>query len=159
MIILKNRKQGLSLIEVVIASAIVSIVMISLVSAYNIYLKVSLETTNSLKATFLLEETIEATRFLRDTSWGNLSSLNTGTNYYLYFDDTSGFEATTTVYLIDDFSRVFSISDVSRDSNNDISVIGTNDPNTKKITGSVFWLNHGTTTTKILESYITNIFE
>ncbi len=134
--------KGLTLVEVVIASAIILAAIVTLLGVHTLYLKVALANTDSVKAAFLLEEGIEETRYLRDDSWSaNIAGL------------------TSTTTSIDNFERMVTLSAVYRDSNGDIvSSGGTLDTNTKLITSSVSWMVNGATTTKSISTYLTNLY-
>ena len=50
------------------------------------------------------------------------------------------------------------VNSVNRDINDDISTTGTLDPGTLKITSEVSWFDRGGTTTKVFETYITDLY-
>ncbi len=156
----KNRQQGLSLIEVVIATSIIVAAFLSLVSIYNTYLSRTKTNIQNLKAVYLAEEGVEAVKFLRDQSWTtNIVPLSTNTNYY--FDFSGGdFKSTTTNQFIDGlYERKFVLQNVNRDINDDIVTSGgTTDSGTRLLTVSISWAYKGATTTKSISTYITNIF-
>jgi Tfp pilus assembly protein PilE len=161
---LKFRKSqgGFSIVEAIIGVTILAFVFIGLIAAYNQYIHVSNNTIPLIQASNLLEEGIEATKTLRDVSWAlKISTLSTSTSYYLSFSaSTSAWSATTTSSLIDNlFLRTMTLSDVKRDVNNRIVISGgVYDSNTKLITVSVAWKNSKATTTRSLQTYITNLF-
>ncbi len=152
-------KQGISLTEVVLGTALILVVVVFLTQTYNIYINFALANENNTKANFLLEEGLETLIFLRDDGWtANISTLTSGSTYYLYFDGGDWVSTTTPQYIDSTFVRSFVLSNVNRDSNDDIATSGTNDPNTKKATVTVsYWQGHSTTT-KSIATYITNIY-
>lgn len=149
--------------EVVIASAIIGIITTTLMASISAVMKIGYRNTPYIQSALLAEEGAEALRVMRDTSWSsNIASLSNGTNYRFYFDSSaSTYTATTTYFLIDSkFDRTFSLSAVSRDNNHDVvSSGGTNDSNSRKATITVSWRENNATTTKVIETYISNAFE
>lgn len=155
----KSKKiKGFSLVEVVIGSAIIFLVVMGIVVTSNYFLKLALANVPKVKSSFLLEEGIEAVKFLRDKSYIlNIQSLSTSTPYYLVFDGY--WKATTTPNYIDGFfERTFVLEDVYRDVDKVIvSTPGTLDPKSRFITVSVSWFNNNATTTRTMSTYITDI--
>ncbi len=157
-------KVGFSILEVVVATAIISITFTSLFSVYSSYLKVQFANTRIVKASFLIEEGLEVVRLLRDTSWAShIGNTTAGTTYYLNW--TGGaWQSTTTPQTVDTiYTRKVVFSAVYRDSNDKIvSSGGTLDPNTKGYSVTVVWpkISGSTaTTSKQISSYITNMFD
>ena len=130
---------GMTLMEIAVGLAIISISLISLLSNYRAHLKAVSANIESIKATYLAEETLEVVRFLRDSSWTkNIANLSDDTDYYIYWDGNV-WVSTTTPQLIDDFSRSFKLSSVN------------GDENVKKVDVTV--------DTKTFSTYITNLFK
>lgn len=155
----KSKKQGSFLVEVIIGATIISVSILAIISSYVVYIKFAYANERNVEANYLLEEGIEAVTFLRDNGWlNNISKLGTTTTYYLVFNSPTVSTTTVPQYVGGIFLRSFAISDVKRDSNDDISAVGTFDQNTKKITATVsYWQGHATTT-KSLSTYISNIY-
>ena len=96
-------KKGFSMVEVVIAAAIILGAVLVLLGVHNLYLKVALSNGSVVKAAYLAEEGVENIRFLRDVSWSaNISGL------------------TSTSTTIENFYRTVTLSAVYRDANSDI---------------------------------------
>lgn len=157
-----NFKKGISLVEILIAVFIFSIVLGSLIVASNMYLSSAGDSLKSAKAAYFAEEGIEAMKTIRDANWTNISNLSTSTAYYLSFNTSSStnyfWTATTTATSTDGFTRKITVSNISRDSTGHIvSSGGTIDTSTKLITVSVSWLAKAGAITKSLSTYITNI--
>jgi hypothetical protein len=150
--------KGLSLVESIVASAVVSIFVGAMVFSYSTLLRITNSNLESIKATFLIEEGVEAMKFFRDADWQNISSLTTGSNYYLNFNGSS-WDIVTQESLIDDlFLRVLVLDDVFRDSNGElVQSGGTLDTGSKRLSVSVSWLSGSATTTKSVSTYITDI--
>ncbi len=166
----KNKNSGFTLIEVLIACAIITVSMFALMSTAQKGLSLSREALLMSQANTLMEEGAEAVKSIRDNNWTDVSNLNLNTNYYLYFNtntknwklDTNstsllGYEPT---YPVDGvFSRSIVVSSVERDANDDIVASGgTVDTGTKKITVTVSWTSTSGFKSKNLSFYISNIF-
>ena len=158
-------KRGMGLIEVIIGVTIISVGILGLVGTYYYYLKIMMHNTPNIQATYLLEEGIESMRLLRDQSWdNNIASLSPGVDYHLVFNTTTSKWSTTgsNVSLIDDqFDRVIVADEVFRDVGHNIVDAGVSgaalDASTTLITAKVSWFD-GSTTTKTLSAYLTNVF-
>jgi len=151
--------KGIGLVEVVIGIAILTTIVVGVLSAFRIMVSSSGETIQGLQAQALLEEGLEAVRLIRDGNWSNISSLTTGTSYTLTWNG-SLWTLTTTPATIDAlFDRRVSIGQVYRDANDDIATSGTLDPNTKKVTVTISWNRGKVRLSRSLSTYITNIFE
>lgn len=151
---------GSALLEVLFGISVVSIVLLSLLGAYNVYLKNAFRLTEKVQASFLAEEGIEAVRVIRDSGWDSgLGSLVSNTPYYFSFEGGT-WKATTTSVVVDSrFWRTFRVSAVNRDQNDDIMIGGgASDPNTKKVEVAVSWYSGGATSTVSISTYITNLF-
>lgn len=158
--------RGISLVEIVIGTALILLSLTGLTTAYSFYLKAGLKNTDTLKAAFLLQEGVEAATLIRDDNWSAFVSLSTGTPYYLSWAN-SKWNTTTTPLIIDGvFRRTISFSDVYR-RNTDKDIVSVTsgdakslDAGTKKVTVRVFVVNAATTTLdKRVETYLTNLFE
>ncbi len=156
----KNSNKGFSLVEVVVASAIISIITFSIVSAASKGLALSQRALHQTQASYILEEGAEAVKTIRDASWTNISALTIGTTYYLAYNNTTNtWSLSTSANTIDSFfTRKVQLSEVNRDANDDIASTGTVDTRTKKVDVNVSWLSSGTTVSKTLSFYITDIF-
>ena len=155
------RQKGIVMIEVVIVVSILGVVTVGLIFANIIYLKTASFTLASTKATLLAQEGVEAVKYIRSGGWDTkIGALTSGETYYLSFSTSTMWSSTTTEEVIDGrFFRSFVIEDVDRDADDDIASVGTNDPYTKNLTVSVSWPGATGTTTKQIETYITNFIE
>lgn len=153
-----KKYNGFGIIEVVVATAVISSALFAMMIVANTSLGLNRRILDSTRAGFLLEEASEGLRMMRDSNWTNISNMTTGTTYRLAFSNNS-WRATSTNNLIDNiFDRTVVVSNVYRDNNEDIAVSGTLDSDTKKFTVSVSWWNGAATTTKNLVFYLTNLF-
>ena len=159
-----GQKAGFGLLEIVIAVSIISAVIFSLSFVFLISQKLEATSSNKIRANFLAEEGLEAARFLRDKSWSvNLASLSAGTNYYLAFaavTSTWSIGAVGPDKIDNLFYRKVTTENVQRDSSDNIvSSGGTNDPDTKKIDVEVAWQELGATSTVMISTYLSDIFD
>ena len=155
-------KRGFGLVEIIIASAVISVSMVSLAFVLVLSARVTERAGNRLRANFLTEETLETLRFLRDTSWSsNFSGLTPGITYYPSFNNSTFLWSIVAINpgLVDNlFSQRFSAASVMRSANDDIiSAGGTVDADTLKITASTTW-DHATNWVEA-ETYLSDIFD
>lgn len=154
-----HKEHGFSLVEIIVACAIVSLTLVSVISLYGQALTFSDQSLHVYQASTLLEEGAEITRVLRDNGWSNISTLATSTSYYPVFaTSTNTWSLTTTSTSIDIFTRSISVSPVYRDGSARIASSGTLDTNSKLITVTVSWNETTGLVTKTFSFYLMNIF-
>lgn len=153
-------KNGFTLVEVIVATSIILVFLSAMLGAYNLYLQMALTNTEKVKATFLLEEGIEAMKLIRDTSWtSGIANLGNNTPYSLAFSGTAWSATTTHSYVDGVFERYVTLAAVERNASSEIvSSGGTVDADTRLITVTVSWNDRGATSTRSLSTYLTNIF-
>jgi len=160
-IFLKNKNQtsrGFTLVEIIVACAIMSLVSITLMTSATKGIELSDRALKQSQASMLLEEGVEATKSIRDNNWSEISSLS-GNNYLSFNTSLWSLSSSNPVEIIDGiFTRTVQVSDVYRDNNDDISSTGTLDDDTKRINVIVEWPIHGGTSSKNITFYVTNIF-
>lgn len=153
-----NMKKGVGLVEVLVAVFIFTVILSSLILISNLYLSGATDSLRNTQAAYLAEEGVESLKTIRDNSWDNISSIPTDTEKYLSFSTaSSSWQVSNSEETVGVFSRSFIINSVNRDSNGDISLSGTEDPNTKKVNIIVSWNGKNGVVTKNLITYITNI--
>lgn len=145
----RNLQKGFGIIEILVATTVITISLVSLMNVIRVSTSVSSESFRKIKAEFLAEEGIEVVKILRDDSWAsNISTLTSGTTYYPVFNIASSTWSlsTSSPGVIDNiYDREIIFSDVyRRDSDDDIidessSDAKTLDIGTKKITSRVSW--------------------
>ena len=160
----KETSRGISLIEVVVGASIVFFVLLSTVTALQLYIVSSRANLDRIQAAYLLEGGVEIVRFIRDKGYtAELSALAKDTPYCLVFEGGT-WKATTTETLIDgSFRRTAALRDVYRRLSDRDIVASTSpdtkevDPETTEVVVSVAW---GTEASKELEAvtYLTNLF-
>ncbi|OGD67137.1 hypothetical protein A2442_01940 [Candidatus Campbellbacteria bacterium RIFOXYC2_FULL_35_25] len=157
---LKNidKTKGSGFVELIIGLSIIFVALTSVVSSYNFFFKVAKNNTKVIKAEFLLEEGVEVLKFVRDSDWTNISSLSSGSDYYLSFDGSLWSVSNTNVYIDDTYERKFVISDVYRDVDDNIAGMGALDIGTKDIEVFVSWLSSGATSTRSINIILTDLF-
>ncbi|MBI2475794.1 MAG: hypothetical protein HYV67_00945 [Candidatus Taylorbacteria bacterium] len=155
----KGFSRGVSLLEVVVGTAILLLAVTGLLTAYNVFVRVGASTLGNIKAAYLLEEGLEAMSVIRDYGWtNNIANLAVGTNYYLSWNGTRWVTAATASKIDDVYSRYIVLENVNRDGNDNIAESGSVDPGTKKLTIYVSWPNGATTSLRFISSYLTNLF-
>ncbi|MCI0619940.1 hypothetical protein L0Y40_02835 [Candidatus Wolfebacteria bacterium] len=150
---------GVGLIEVVVGVAVVVIVLLGLVGAYVTFVRTARHNTELLKATYLLQEGIEAVRIIRDNGWSNIDALANTTTYYLAFDEGT-WVATTTPEVIGSFTRSILLSEVRRNNATfDIEPTGNLDDRSRALSVTVSWESTDGPRAETLEAYITKFIE
>lgn len=153
--------QGFSVVEVLIACMIMSVVTLALMSAASKGIELSNKALKQVQSGLIAEEGVEAVKSIRDNNWTTISNLSVDTDYYLSFDTNSNtWSLSETPVLVDGtFTRKIVLSEVYRDNNNDdISSSGTLDAGTKRINVSVSWPSPNGTISRDIIFYLTNIF-
>jgi len=154
---MSTRNRGFSLVEVIVAAAVILVALLGIVAAFNSFIKLARSNSNAVEAAYLAEEGVQAVKSIRDASWAtNISPLSLNTNYFLTYTSHTWGLNTTNTFIDSTFERKVVFASASRNSNGDIDPSGANDAGTKLITVSVSWLDHGATTTKSISTYITN---
>lgn len=155
---MNKSSKGLSIVELVVAVAIITIFLSAIVFAFNSFLKLSSNNIKNVKAVYLAEETMEVMKFLKSVDWVlNIAPLNSNQDYFLNFTGDS-WEIVSTENMIDEFERKFVLQDVLRDAEGKIVESGGNlDLGTKKLTVYISWQSGIATTTKSVSTYIANI--
>ena len=149
--------------ELVIAVSIIAVFIISITFSFSLFLRLAFSNTQKVKAAFLTEEAVEAVKFLKQSDWeGNISSLESGTDYFLKFGGST-WEISDAYDLIDGlFDRRLVLECVLRDGEGEIvseedCEDPDADPGTRKITVFVSWLRNNATTTESFSTYIADI--
>ena len=152
--------RGISLIEVIVATGIISVSLLYIAKLYSDFVLLSNANVARVQAVFLLDEGMEAVKTMRGESWANIENTVASTTYYLIWENNK-WKATTTPQIIDNtLVRTLLFSPVYRDDATfNIGGAGatTVDYGTKQIDISVAWLDHGATSTKALSMYVFDI--
>jgi len=154
----KLNSKGFGLLEMVIGISVAAVVFLSIGQITILSLKVSQEKDLRLQASNLAKEGLEAVRTIRDDGWTtNISGLTFGSTYYIATSTNQWILTGVDPGLIDgQFTRTLIFENVSRDANDDITLVGgVDDPGTKKVTATVYW--NGLAKNVQLTTYIMNI--
>lgn len=152
-----KRERGFSLIEVVIASTIISLSLLAIIGVAQEGIRVSRRALNTYAASTLLEEGAEVVRIVRDDAWTTISALSDNTAYYPTFSG-GVWSLSQTPSLIDGFTRTVIFDTAERDGNDDLVTSGTPDSGTKLVTVTVSWNEGGEVVSKDISFYIADIF-
>ncbi len=145
-------------VEILVAVSIITASVLAAMAVTQKSVYISRQALHATQAAFLLEEGAEAVRIYRDNAWVNISGLTVSTNYYPTFSGGTWI-LSSTPNTVGIFTRTVSVASVNRDdTTKDISTTGTDDSGTKLATENVSWTEGGTTVTKTLQFYISNIF-
>lgn len=151
--------RGFGMVEMVIGAAVLSVSLLAISTFFQTALRASGLTQSAIQGDYLLEEGVEVLKIFRDHSYSNnFFKMSTTTDYFLSWNGTNWATTTTNTFIDGKFERKFTLSDVKRDANSDISVSGTYDPDIKHVTVSVAWNSPTGTTSHSIQTYVTNIF-
>lgn len=144
-----RKRQGQSLIEVLIALAIGALFISAAVAVIVVALRISGQNEFAQRATNLNLELMDQASIVAKDSWHNLNSLALGPDTQYHLSETGAFltvNAGKEDLSLDNasYQRWFSLEEVQRDSNYQITESsGTVDPSTLKITTYTSWTISG----------------
>lgn len=155
-------RKGISLVEVVVASAILVAISLAAISAVRLYAKFGFANLKKVQAIYLAEEGLEVVRHLRDQSWsGNIAGLSSGFPYYLRFSG-GAWQVVSTEEFVGQFRRSVTFGNVYR-KNSDDDIVAQDSPlpktldaGTKEAVVSVSF--PGADSPVALQAYITNLW-
>ena len=156
--------KGFTVVEIVVSAAIILLVGTVFTSVLTKTTFLSSKALRIVQTNSLLEEGAEVVKIIRENDWNTISGYSLNTNYYMdfypYNVNENVWMLSTTPNKVDNiFTRTVVFSSVNRDSNDDIVTSGgTLDARTKKVTVTVSFNVQGTTFSKSLVFYITDIF-
>jgi len=162
-------QSGIGIIEIIVGTGIISLSLIGIIVAFQLHFQSAIRNTQKIQAVYLLEEGVEAVRFLRDSGWSvYILPLSIGTQYYPEFNGSlwEAKLAPVPAYIDGVFERTFVFADVYRDDvSSDIvapilngSPGTTLDPEIRELSVSVSWHNGSATSTESVQTYLTNVF-
>lgn len=163
----KNFKTGFGLIEIVVATALISGSLFALALISQIATRASSEGISGLKGTYLAEEAMEAVRSIRDDGWTvNIKPLFLDEIYYPSFSFSKWSLSTTSPGLIDGYDRQVIFEEVWRRSADDNIIPAESvedkyiDPDTLKLRITVSWPKAGQDATSSVQliNYLANVF-
>lgn len=154
-----SASRGISIVEIVVAAAIIATSVVGIVGAIQIYLKITYQNSRETQAVLLLDETAEVLQYLRDVSYAtNIDASTEGTEYTVFWNGTGYELATSTITLPYDMTRTVVFSEVERDGSDQIAVSGTDDESTKLATITIAWPYKGETSTISSEMLIHDLY-
>lgn len=153
MFIYKNKNKGFSLVELIVAIGIFSIlasgVTYVVTNSYNNFYGVG----DKQKIAEFAQEGLEAVRKIKDDSWTYFVA-NVGSNKGVSKNATGSWQFSGSSDISGDLTRVIYIANVSRDSqSNIVESGGTDDPLTKKVTVTV---SGAGISDYVISTYLTN---
>lgn len=149
--------EAFGLIEIVIVAAIASATLAGFLQASIVASRLLHTEQDSLEATMLAQEGMEAVRLVRDESWtNNIVPLVNGTIYYPVIVNNKWVIGTNNPGLFNNrYTRQVLFGQVFRNGTDDIAPSGTLDGGTRKITVTVSWESKQAR----LVAYLTNFQE
>jgi len=149
-----KKRKGIGLIEIIIASAVISIGLLAIISFLIFSRGVTFQVGKQTEAVSLAEEAIEAVRSIRDEAW---SSVSTGGTYYPVISANKWTLAAIDPGPINGlYTRTVTIGDVFRDGSDNIAGSGSLDSDTKKVTATISWSESGRSKQVVIETFISN---
>ncbi len=152
---IRKNEAGVSLVEVLVAIAIISIILVAVGFSVTAFVSAREKLLNDTKSLYLAEEGYEILRVIRDDDWNTLDALTREATYYLDVSTTTLAVSTTPEVIDGEFYRSFVLNVAYRNNNDDFVETGGTlpDAGTVHVEMSVFGPN-GTTT---LSALLTNL--
>jgi type II secretory pathway pseudopilin PulG len=155
-----NRQKGFSVLEIIVSSAIIVLIVTSIVLSIQFFMGVARKSSHDIQAGLLIEETAEVLLILRDQGWdSNIDTLNFDTDYYLWWDGANYFATTTNNLVHNIYTRKFRFDQVERDAGDSITDNGTIDPDTLLVEINISWDDHGQTQTAESLMLLHNVYQ
>lgn len=158
-----NNKRGVGLVEVIVGSAILSVVLFAFTSSLSLYSRANADATSRTQALYLAEEALEVVRGLRDSGWGTrIATTSVDIGYGVSFDEaTAVWTLVSTPDTKGEFTRTLTFRDVYRDAGDNVVAdpSGTYDPDSRILEVEVVWPGLQEPQHVRLESIVTNTFE
>ena len=133
-------KKGFSVVEIIVASAIILLLVTAATGAWHLYFNLSNTSTQITQAALLTDEAAEALNFYRDKGWTSyISPLLLNTPYYIYWNGSAYATSTSPVLVNSNYYVQFQLSAINRDGSSDITTSGgTLDSRSKNVLITVF---------------------
>ena len=153
---------GQSLVEILIAVGVSSLLIGSVVTTYIVSLKSNATARISAVATQLAQETFDNVKALAEANWNTIYGVTKNSDYYLAlsgnaFVVTLGTE--NVAVNTDAYTRSFRAANVERNPSGDIvsAGLGVDDPSTQLVTVTVGWTVAGSSGTTKVGGYISRV--
>jgi len=145
-------KKGQSLVEILVAVAIGTILIGGSVGLMGVSIKSYGTVRKHLQANVLIRQAAEVIQSLARSNWHNIYDLTKGTDYKIslsgnFWTISTGQE--TGIVNNVPYKRYFQVNDVNRDASDNIAEVGTDDPSTQKITIILEYGNNYTSSSSI----------
>ncbi|MFA6308039.1 MAG: prepilin-type N-terminal cleavage/methylation domain-containing protein [Patescibacteria group bacterium] len=138
MLAIKHKINGFSLVEVIIALGVFSILAAGVFNIVTSSYKNFYGVGDKQVISEFAQEGMEIVRAIRDNSWQDIENVSGAGNQGVSKASAGYWQFSGTSNTLGVLTRTIAISDVSRDSNNEIVLSGgTNDPSTKKVVVTV----------------------
>ena len=160
--LLGSKSKGITVLETLVAIAIIVIVLVGVYGLVVFSLGVTNALRKSSQAHFLAQEAAEAVRNFKDNTEWSVNGLGALSEMVFYYPIKTGASLKEWQMIlgqeeIEGFTRSIVIHEVGRDiSGNILQSGGTVDPDIKKITVSVSWQDRGQNKEIQLNSYFAN---
>ena len=129
-------KKGIAVVEVLVGVSIAAVVLVAASFAIVTFINTSHKISIQTQALYLAEEGIELVHFVRDNDWTNISTLTTGTTYYLEITPTT-VDIGSTPETVGNFSRSLSLENAYRDNTTD-SIVANGSPGSSEDTDTKY---------------------
>lgn len=159
----RTHQKGIAMVEVLVASAIMTLVILGVMYGTTRLLQISNRSVSAVQATALLAESAEVLTALRDESWENISTLSQSETHTIAFNDaqlswgTVLYQPGTNGLVDGKYTRTFTVSPVYRNADDDIAETGTLDEGTLFIETIVSWQQNNTEIQRELSFYLADI--
>jgi Tfp pilus assembly protein PilV len=157
-----HRYSGVGLVEAIVVISIASVSFAALLSSAVFFLRGGLASADRAQALYVLEEGVEAVRFLRDQGYTTYITPRIDAGTFYLAPTTGGFEATSTSAVeLGAYTRAVTLSRVYRRISDDDIVPSTSgspkaiDPKTALLSVTVSWAGGSVDT----QTYVTNIYD
>jgi Tfp pilus assembly protein PilV len=153
---------GQSILEIVVALAIGTILIVGAVTAISSSLRVDVESTNQQIASFLNQELANNVSAFSASNWRNIYDLGKSPDQFYLVDSGGVFTTSSGNEMITvngvEFDRYFTVENVSRDGGGAIEstyIVANDDPSTQKLKVFTVWSVSGGSASNTIDKYLT----
>ena len=158
----RNGIAGQSLVEILIAVGVSSLLIGSVVTTYIVSLRSNATARISAVATQLAQETFDNIKAISEANWNAIYSGTKNSDYYLALSDnvfvvTSGVQSVNV--NTDVYTRSFRVQNIERNPSGEIVAagLGVDDPSTQLVTVTVGWTVAGSSGETKVGGYISRV--
>lgn len=150
-------QKGIGIVEAIVAVAIVLIIFLGFTELSGFNLKAQQQNQAKIEAINLAAEIIEAVYSVKNADWdNNIAALTVGANYYPEISGNQWVLSAGQGSISGRYTRWVVFETAYRDGDDNISLAGPEDDQTRKLTAYVQWNDRGTSKQVNLVTYITN---